>query len=277
MTDALNESNRRVIVIDDNESIHDDFRKILASSTSSAPAQELRSRLFGSDDGAPRAARPVYELGHALQGEEGAAMIAAAREAEQPYAVAFVDMRMPPGWDGLRTIKEIWRVDPRVQVVICTAYSDYSWDDMLTRLGETDKFLILKKPFDNIEVCQLASALVEKWNQTKIANLQREDLERQVKARTEELTSANVQLERQISKRIVAENDLLHQATHDDLTGLPNRVLLYDRLTQCAERRRSHDDYCIGLLFLDIDNFKVVNDSLGHAAGDELLRRSRAA
>jgi PAS domain S-box-containing protein len=78
--------------------------------------------------------------------------------------MAFVDVRMPPGWDGIETIKQIWAECPQLQVVICTAYSDYQWQDITDKLGQTDQLLILKKPFDNLEVRQLACALTEKWS-----------------------------------------------------------------------------------------------------------------
>ena len=72
--------------------------------------------------------------------------------------MAFVDMRMPPGWDGVETIAKMWEVDPEIQIVICSAYSDRPWDEIVRKLGHVDQFLILKKPFDTIEVCQLARA-----------------------------------------------------------------------------------------------------------------------
>ena len=77
--------------------------------------------------------------------------------------MAFIDVRMPPGWDGIETTAKIWEIDPELQVVICTAYSDYSWDQMIARIGQSDRLVILKKPFDNIEVMPLANALTEKW------------------------------------------------------------------------------------------------------------------
>ena len=93
----------------------------------------------------------------------------AAVAAGQPYAVAFIDVRMPPGWDGIETIGRIWNEFPDLQVVICTAYSDYSWDEIAKAVGNTDHVLVLKKPFDNVEVLQMAHALAKKWQLTQIA------------------------------------------------------------------------------------------------------------
>src|SRR5213078_1638963 len=105
-------------------------------------------------------------------------------EAERPYAMAFVDVRMPPGWDGIETIARIWEIYPELQVVICTAYSDYSWKDMRAKVGQPDNLVILKKPFDNVEVQQLAHALTKKWLLTQQAKLQLSELERRVVERT---------------------------------------------------------------------------------------------
>ncbi len=136
-------------------------------------------------------------------------------------------MRMPPGWDGLETIERLWAIDADVQVVICSAHSDYDWNDFMGRLGVSDKLLVLKKPFEPIEVLQCASALTRKWQHEQVLRGQVESLERVVTARTEGLEAANRQLR--------------HLATHDTLTGLPNRGLLDDRLTQAiahGERER---------------------------------------
>ena len=102
-------------------------------------------------------------LSFAVQGQEGWQMVQQALDAGKPYALAFVDVRMPPGWDGIDTIKRIWDINPEIQMVICTAYSDYSWEEITRRVGKSDRLIILKKPFDNIEVLQLAHALTEKW------------------------------------------------------------------------------------------------------------------
>jgi PAS domain S-box-containing protein len=123
----------------------------------------------------------------------------------QPYALAFVDVRMPPGWDGVETIKQLWQVDPNLQVVICTAYSDYSWTDIYAKLGHSDSLLILKKPFDNIEVIQLAHALTRKWQTTQQARAKMEDLDLMVARRTAELQSTNDSLTREIAERSKAQ------------------------------------------------------------------------
>jgi PAS domain S-box-containing protein len=122
--------------------------------------------------------------------------------------MAFVDVRMPPGWDGIETIQRIWKADPDLQVVICTAYSDHSWEEIIQKLGATDSLLILKKPFDNVEVLQLAHSLSKKWVVTNQARFRLENLEAMVDARTAELTRANEQLTSEIKRRAEVEIEL---------------------------------------------------------------------
>lgn len=179
----------RVLIIDDNPAIHEDFRKIFAESTSNSEAvASMESLLFG-DTGQFKKIQS-FELRSALQGQEGLETLQQARSESRPFALAFVDMRMPPGWDGLRTVQELWKVDPELQIVICTAYSDFSWRDIMKAVGVSDNLLILKKPFDSVEVLQLVHALTNKWNLGRQARLRLEDLDRMVHLRTEALCAS---------------------------------------------------------------------------------------
>ena len=203
----MNDShNRRILLIDDMPAIHEDFRKILMPKTPErAELSAVEAALFGD---APKAAPAGFELDSAYQGQEGFAMVQASLQAGRPYALAFVDMRMPPGWHGLETIEHLWRADARLQVVICTAFTDHSWDDVLSRLDVRDRLLILKKPFDAIEVCQLASTLTAKWAVTQQATAQLIQLEAAVRERTGEITRTNEALEAQIAERRQLESQL---------------------------------------------------------------------
>lgn len=148
--------------------------------------QDDESFLFGSEV-LPTTA---FEFDSAYQGQEGLERVCQARAEGRPYAVAFVDVRMPPGWDGIETISHLRRVDPDLQTVVCTAYSDYSWKAMHHRLGYSDSLLILKKPFDHIEIVQLAHALTRKWLVSRQADAKMEELDRMVALRTAELEAA---------------------------------------------------------------------------------------
>ena len=382
--------NRRILLIDDTPAIHDDFRKILTPALANAAFDALDSALFGDSAPAPL---PGVELDSAYQGAEGLAKVRAARLSGLPYALAFVDMRMPPGWDGVQTIERLWQEDPLLQIVICTAYTDYSWCDVLARLDVGDRLLILKKPFDAIEVCQLASALAAKWQMAQQVAEKMASLEAAVEQRVGELSQANTALQAEIVAHASAEEELKlaasvfhntmdgvmitdmagrivsvnpafstitgyspaeaigqkpsllhsdqhgpdfyramwttllrdgrwegeiwnrrkdgeaflewlsigmvpaddgqplryvsvfnditelrkkdehirHLAFHDPLTGLPNRALLLDRLEHgLAVARRETEG--LGVMFIDLDRFKHINDSLGHDVGDGLLR-----
>jgi diguanylate cyclase len=243
----------RLLMIDDNPRIHEDYRKILAGrdqiSVSSAEAA-----LFGEQT---QQGGPTFDVDSAMQGRDGVERARRALDEGRPYSVAFVDMRMPPGWDGLETIEQLWKIDPEVQVVVCSAYTDYDWLDLLTRLGHSDKLIVIKKPFEPIEILQSASALSRKWQNARALKHHIESLERAVTDRTRGLEAANRQLR--------------HLASHDALTGLPNRLLLDDRVAQAVAQanRQGHE---FALLVVDLDRFKLINDSLGHRAGDDLLR-----
>jgi len=158
--------NRRILVIDDSESIHDAIRKILCPGDSTPELSARESALFGTPPAVPLL---NFEVDSAHSGEEGLEKVRQALREQRPYAMAFVDVRMPQGWDGIETLRHLWADDPSLQAVICSAYSDYSWEQITGRLGQTDQLLILKKPFDNIEARQMAYALSEKWNVARAA------------------------------------------------------------------------------------------------------------
>jgi CheY-like chemotaxis protein len=162
-------NNYRILVIDDVALIHDDYRKILLPSKA-MPRQyldEINEALFGINPlGSNRL--PPFEIDFAFQGQEGVDFVQKSLVNDKPYAVSFVDVQMPPGEDGIETIKKIWQIDSEIQTVICTAYAKYSWEDLRLQFGENDRLFIVKKPFDNLEIMQLACTLAKKWSLNRI-------------------------------------------------------------------------------------------------------------
>lgn len=234
--------NRRILLIDDNPAIHEDYRKILgvAPKTTDTSLSAMESALFGGSspgagDGPAATAHALFELTSALQGEQAVGLVKDSLKSGKPFAVAFVDMRMPPGWDGLETIQRLWQADPQVQIVICTAYSDRSWSEIRRGLGNSDQLLILKKPFDSIEVLQCACTLTEKWTLTELARQRMEGLEDTVRERTAEALKAMQQ-----------RNNFLSNVTHELLTPLNGIVGLTDSL-ECT-RLDADQGELVGLL-----------------------------
>jgi len=371
----MQKSDFRIIIIDDNPAIHQDFVKILTPIQPTHQLDSLKEKIFGQET-KHHMTLPQFQIDTATQGQEGFEKIKEALS-DNPYALAFVDIRMPPGWDGIETIKHIWEVDPNIQIVICTAFSDYTWEETIDQLGMTDNLLILKKPFDSTAVRQLTAALTKKWQLMRLVKEHTELLEKNVEERTSSLrqslsvtrstlessadgivvvnnegkvidynerfiklwnipqaiistkdystlleymkdqikddqeyfiktkkinkeseeinidqikfkdsrifeqytqpqkigeqTVGRVWSFRDITKRVMLEKKLELQATHDALTGLPNRALLLDRIQHAiAEAKRKR--LSVGVLYFDLDRFKLVNDSLSHQVGDELLK-----
>lgn len=186
-------NNHRLLVIDDNPTIHEDIRKILIKApTHPHDLDEHETALFA--DSPADFQLPVFEIDSAYQGQEGLDLIEKSLLEGRPYALAFVDVRMPPGWDGVKTTCKIWEKYSDLQVIICTAYSDYSWEEILKTLGYSDRMVILKKPFDRVKILQLAIAMTEKWRLYQEAKLHLDDLGRVVRERTLALKAANIDL-----------------------------------------------------------------------------------
>jgi len=228
----------RVLVADDEAEVRDAYRQILFEadmSSETAVFHNLRERLFSKPpeqlaknlSTSATAFTPVF-----CEGAEAA--VAAVREAlaaDDPFAVAFLDMRMPPGPDGVWAAARIRELDPAIEIVVCTAYSDVDPRDIGAMVPPEEKLSYLQKPFHPHEIRQMTISLASKWR---------------------------------------SEHRIVKLAYFDALTGLPNREQLRNRLNSALAAAKQQQRM-LAVLYLDLDNFKRVNDTLGHAVGDELL------
>jgi len=229
----------RVLVADDEAEVRNAYRQILLEtdmSSETAVFHNLRERLFSKSIPDPMAKAPSSDTTFAPFFCEGAeAAVAAVRDAlaaDDPYAVVFLDMRMPPGPDGVWAAARIRELDPAVEIVLCTAYSDVDPRDLGGMVPPEEKLSYLQKPFHPHEIRQMTISLASKWR---------------------------------------SEHRIVRLAYFDALTGLPNREQLRNRLSSTLASAKQHQRM-LAVLYLDLDNFKRVNDTLGHAVGDELLR-----
>jgi CheY-like chemotaxis protein len=193
--------NNRILVVDDNEAIHQDFDKILKSSAAAGAAEldALAASLFGAEK--PTGPHTDFQPTHALQGQEALDLVLTSLSVGKPFALAFVDVRMPPGWNGVETVERIWEHDHEIEVVLCTAYSDFSWEEIAGRLTHPERLLILRKPFDPLEVRQLAYGLTAKWFLRRQAACRMQDLEIMVEDRLAELETLRKRLDQVTSQQ----------------------------------------------------------------------------
>ena len=233
----------RILVVDDEAAVLDAYRQVLGNPVTSAARAEiddLRKRLFLSGGAAALAATrsrgaAPFEAEYCDGAEAAVAAVRTACSIGRPYAVVFLDMRMPPGPDGAWAAERIRELDPQAEIVICTAYSDVDPAVIAQRVPPTDQLFYLQKPFHPHEVRQLAHALGAK--------------------------RASAQ------QRLDAGEDI------DRLTGLSGRGRFLMRLRQVVEDA-CRDGTTVALLCIDLDNFRRINEALGHAAGDDLIRRT---
>ena len=240
-------ANRRILIVDANASAHRDFRAILCPQPRIPP-------LAPPTDGAPYDnLLQGFELDCVESGHDALEQVGRALASARPYALAFIDTHLAPGWDGLETITRLWKVDPQLQIALCTHAPDLSWEELSERLAFDDQLLILKRPFDTLEVRQMASALTWKWQMAQDAAAKMLSLERTIEERVHELLKVS------------------HLLQFDVLTELPNSTLLGDRLTQSIALSRRHHKQ-LAVMFIGLDRFKRINNALGHPVGDEMLK-----
>ena len=160
----------RILIIDDDRDIWKAYRLVLSPDrlhfeSASAKINQLLNE--GADEQATDVA-PYFTLSFASQGQEGYQMVEEAMMKLEPFAMAFIDVRMPPGWDGMETAIKIRQFDPNIELVIVTAYSDHSMEEIVRAVGASDKLLFLRKPFDPEELKQIARCMTSKWQIAKL-------------------------------------------------------------------------------------------------------------
>lgn len=257
----------RILICDDNLAIHEDYRKVLTPvrRANETELAEIERSLFGEASAIASIETAIqYVLESAYQGEQALDMVRKADASGHPYAMVFMDVRMPPGWDGVQTIARIWQEFPYTEMVICTAYSDYSWDEIVEKLGRSDRLLFISKPFDTTSIRQMALTLTKKWQLGQQARSYVARLEQEVKERTYQLQELLEEVKRK-------NRELQRVALHDSLTELPNRALFNDRL-QYSISRATRDKQQFAVMIMDLDRFKEINDVQGHLIGDRVLR-----
>ena len=154
--------NNRVLIVDDQPDIHGDFQEMLRPNPVTALLEDLAAVAFSDEPAA--AFLPTFELAHASEGEEGCNAIRAAKTSNRPIAVAFVDIRMPPGIDGVETARRMREIDSDIEIVLMTAYADKSLSEIIHGMASPHKLLYIRKPFSREEIQQITLSLVGKWN-----------------------------------------------------------------------------------------------------------------
>jgi two-component system NtrC family sensor kinase len=211
--------NHRILIVDDNTTIHEDFRKILSPTDyGESDLNMIESAVFG--DAQTSRSMPEFELAFAAQGDGAVKLVEMGLQQGRPFALALVDVRMPPGMDGIATIKNLWRIQPDLQVAVCTAYADYSWDDIVDHLGISHRLMILKKPFDPIEVIQIANGLTSKWGFERESALRQLGLQTKLWDSTKRNDDIYSRLRQEHDDRVRLEDDMRKMQKMDALGGL---------------------------------------------------------
>jgi len=252
MPETKDTSTNRVLVVDDDAQLiaeyvrclGEDFEPDIATTT----LGDLEKVLFGEETDEKGAAR--FEVHSRNQGDAAVEAVEAAIAAGSPYSIVFIDIRLPPGQDGITSAKQIRELDPNVNIVIVTGSLSIDPDNLGKEIPPSDKVFFFKKPFLGAECRQLAAALCGKWHADMALRQANEDLERRVEERTAALQKI---------------------AYFDMVTRLPNQLLLIEELKNLISKAEDTEGDTVVVL-LDIERFSFINETMGYESGTELLR-----
>jgi len=252
MTDLQQTTTNRVLVVDDDALLIGEYVRCLGEDfepdVNTATLSDLEKVLFGEETDEHGAAR--FEVHSRNQGEAAVAAVKAAIAQGRQYAIVFIDIRMPPGMDGIEAAKQIRQLDPNVNIVVVTGSESPEPENLGKKIPPADKIFFFKKPFHGLECRQLAAALCGKWHADMA------------------LRSANEELERRVEERTAALQKL---AYFDVVTRLPNQLLLIEELKALIDRAEETEGDTVVVL-LDVDRFSFINETMGFDSGTELLR-----
>jgi diguanylate cyclase (GGDEF)-like protein len=253
---------RRILVCDDEVSVIDAYRRILSDlvGPTTAPAvgdlDALAADLFGDEPLVSSANGVISDVIYCRQGAEAVAVFEEAKRQGRPFSAVFLDVRMPPGIDGVETARRMRAFDPSINIVMVTGYSDHRPAEIATSVGAQDRLFYLVKPFDADEVRQMATTLAHRWSSDQHV--------------ASELAERLQQLER-VNSALQASEASAHQAARrDPLTGLLNRKGLEEEYTAALSKATEHEER-LSVAYVDLDRFKQVNDGHGHSAGDRFI------
>lgn len=245
----------RILVVDDDRRVIDSYRMVFGggqlADREEAELDVMFDDLFDTADATGAAPKAGPLVTYCQQGLDAVRAVEEAMARGERYGVAFIDIRMPPGIDGVETAHRIRSIDPDLYIVIVTAYSDYHPNDIAAAIRPADKLFYLAKPLEPTEITQMSLALGRSWA-----------LDREVEGNQRRLEEINARL-------LESEARATYLAHHDALTGLPNRLAFLKKLEDSLD---AHDGLRVGIV--DLDGFKEVNDRYGHQAGDELIRNA---
>ncbi len=238
-----------MLVVDDESAIISEYCRCLAEQFNMSPEMaELEKSLFDatSDEGWSRA----FEVEARSQGDAGVDAVREAMQADDPFAVIYLDITMPPGIDGITAAKQIRELDPEVNIVIVSGTASTEPENLVAQIPPADRLFFFKKPFHSVECRQLTNALCSKWHAER------------------ELKRSNELLEQRVMKRTA---DLHKLAYIDPVTQLPNRNRILAELKELIPEKND-SELLTAVALLDIERFSFINETSGYEAGTDLLR-----